>query len=388
MKKSLLIIATAALVISCANESVRNDVTENEFPIGFTPSFMEKSTRANAGEMAISPTNTFNVDGNTFEVWGWVSRTAGLTKIFNEQRVEYQTSNLSSTSSTGWGYTPLKYWDRTASYMFYAAAPYDYFTLVNSETESARIFSATNIDPIQVLQDSAGNSQTVLPTDTRTGITKSSAIDYLVAAVVPCSTADQQGNDANDKDVAFTFSHILSKLTVRVLTTSDFSGANKPIIKLTNLKIKLNHLAQNYEQKTAGIVAGDSINKDIWTNPTTTAEEITCFALGTTIDSLLLETTPTVIASYFVTPTTTGTTTPVLYSGSADVTVVAEYSVYYTDGVKDHCTTPETTVAQLKKFVQNTSNILNITVSPQAILFDVATVNGFDTGSETDQDVH
>ena len=96
---------------------------------------------------------------------------------------------------------------------------------------------------------------------------------------------------------------------------------------------------------------------------------------------LPLSTTATSIASYLVAPTPTGAS-----ATKATVKVTAEYDVIYSD-ITDHCVSPETTVSTLEYFVQNTHNILNITIAPQAILFDVQTVNGFDPEAEYNVDI-
>lgn len=399
MKKSLLILATAALVVSCGSDSVRNDVESEEKAIGFIPTFMEKTTRANAGEMIVqsSPAvNTMEVDGNTFEVWGWVTRTAGTTKLFDNQVVTYNDANLTSTPTTGWAYSPIKYWDRNASYKFYATAPDGVFTLNESDaTESDRKFTATlpNAKLVQVLHDENGTSKIKLATAASTDAgTASDATDYLVAAVVNCDAGVTNQGNAADGDVAFTFSHILTKLTVKVKTKTEFNnkGDVKPQIKLTNLKIKLNGMAQNYAQKTAGQVQAGATDKDAWTNAISTPIEKVCFnADGTTVTDLLLSTTAEEIAAYFVAPSTTGTTgTDAVAAGAATVTVTAKYDIYYSDGVVDHCETVETTVTNLTSFVQNTHNILTVTVAPQAILFDVETVAGFTPETGVEQEVN
>ena len=381
MKKSLLFLAVTALMVSCGNEGVRNDIVEDEVPIGFVPTFMEKSTKANAGEMIIDATNginTFNVEGNTFEVWGWkTDANSATTQVFNEQCVTYSTSN--TTTSTKWGYTPIKYWDRKSSYTFYATAPHDKFDI-----DANKKFSASSVPSVQILADMNGTSKVTAPNQ--------DATDYLVAAVVNCAAgASTQGN-AGDKDVAFTFSHILSKLTVKVKTISDFDheGTEKPQLKLTGLKIKLNGMAQNYAQKTAGAVDAGATDKDAWTNAISTPIEKVCFdADGTTVTDLLLNsTTAQEVASYFVAPTTTGTTGDnATAPGTATVTVTACYDIYYSDGVVDSCETDETTVTNLTSFVQNTHNILTVTISPKAILFDVQTVNGFTPENNINQNV-
>ena len=404
MKKSLFILAAAALMASCGNDSVRNDIVENEVPIGFVPTFMEKSTKANAGEMIIDRSdanniiNTFNVDGNTFEVWGWKTNTDGTSKVFDNQTVTYNSSN--TTQTTKWGYTPLKYWDRSASYKFYAVAPHGVFTLnEDNTTEANRKFSASGVPTVQTLQNSDASSTANLiklaTAESSDPGTASTAIDYLVAAKVECAAgkANQSNNtpryDSTDSDVEFTFSHILSKLTVKVLTTDDFAGSGKPDIKLDELTMSINGVSRNYAQTTAGIttpaVAGAS-NYDVWTNAITDSVKVTCFHADNSslnsfgIDSLLLTDAGQQVASYFVTPTPTT-------SGEASVRVIAKYTVYYSDGVVDHCISPETKVESLTSFIQNNSYTLNIKIAPEAILFDVNVVNGFTPEDAIEQEV-
>lgn len=402
MKKSLLIIAAAALVASCASDEVRNDIVENEIPIGFVPSYMEKTTRANSGEMMISPTNTINMVGNSFEVWGWktsqaTSNTASqTTKVFDGQDVFYNTPAANAT--TGWYYTPIKYWDRNSAYDFYAAAPHDVFSLSSDKKFSITL---TADKTFQVLEDMAGASKTKLAYNTDNAVTGTAgtAVDYLVANLVHCNAGAANQGNAEDKDVAFTFGHILSKLTIKVLTTADFNHTSSsdpatPRIELTDLKISLNGMATSFSQLTSGSLTPAGTNGDTWATPISSAIEKVVFDVdGTKVaNKLPLSTTATSIASYLVAPTPTGAT-----PAKATVTVTAEYDVIYSD-ITDHCASPETTVSTLEYFVQNTHNILNITIAPQAILFDVQTVDGFDpdingdgTVDENDefhQDVH
>ena len=400
MKKSLLLLATAFLVLSCGDDSVRNNVADNESPIGFVPSFMEKSTRANAGEMIVDRTNsinTFDMDENDFEVWGWKTNSQGTTKVFDNQQVKYDEDDQTQ-ASTNWIYTPLKYWDKTASYIFYAAAPFGAFDLnEDNSTDANRKFTASNVPTVQVLQNKNAKTNELIDlayTENGNG-TNSTAIDYLIAAKVSVASgaANQSNNaprhDANDKDVEFTFSHILSKLTVRVLTTSDFAPAAKPDIKLTELTISLNGMSQSYAQKTAGEATPGQNNADTWSDAISTAVTETCFFANDNtlssvgIDSLLLTATPQSVASYFVSPTATGAT-----PGTATVKVLAKYTVFYADGIVENCATEETTVTSLTSFIQNNSYTLDVKISPEAILFDVNTVQGFTPVTAIEQEAH
>ena len=220
MKKSLFIIAATALVISCSSNDVKNDIVNQEIPIGFSNINVGKKTKANAGE--INSKTALEQDGNTMKVWGWKTYNSTPSKVFDGTTVTYTSS--SSQTSTKWVYSPLKYWDFAASYEFYAVAPHNKFSI----DESTKKISASSVEAVQILADNNGASK----------VTNSTAIDYLVAAKV--EKAQPKGN-ATDGDVEFTFSHILSKLAVLVKTTSGFanSGSTYPQIKLTDLSIKL-----------------------------------------------------------------------------------------------------------------------------------------------------
>ena len=362
MKKSIIIIAATALVISCSSNDVKNDILQEEVPIGFANINVGKKTKANAGE--INSKTALEQDNNTMKVWGWKTYNSTPTKVFDGTTVTYSTAVKNTTgSTTGWYYTPLKYWDFAASYDFYAVAPHNKFSI----NETTKIISASSVEPVQILADNNGTSK----------VTTSTAIDYLVAASVH---KDAPKGNGSDGDVEFTFSHILSKLIVKVKTTDTFNhtGSTYPQIKLTDLSIKLQGMCPNYAQKTAGIVNSSATDGDTWNGTALTATEYTCFdADGTTVTDLLLTTTAENIASYLVAPTGTGST-PATYTYTASV----EYDVYYsaTEGDKEHFIAEDKNISTLTKFGQNTSNTLTVTIAPQAIYFDVATVNDWTNG--------
>lgn len=358
MKKSLFIIAATALVISCASNDVKNDIVNQEIPIGFSNINVGKKTKANAGE--INSKTALEKDGNTMKVWGWKTYNSTPSKVFDGTTVTYTSS--SSQTSTKWVYSPLKYWDFAASYEFYAVAPHNKFSI----DESTKKISASSVEAVQILADNNGASK----------VTNSTAIDYLVAAKV--ERAQPKGN-ATDGDVEFTFSHILSKLAVLVKTTSGFanSGSTYPQIKLTDLSIKLQGMCPSYTQKTAGEVNSSSTDGDTWSGTAMAATSYTCFDAGGTVTDLLLNATANEIASYLVAPTATGAT-PATYEYTATV----EYDIYYsaTANDKEHFVATDKQISTLTKFGQNTSNTLTITIDPQAIFFDVKTINDWTNG--------
>ena len=390
MKKILFLMAATALVASCSDTNSLNEVEET--PIGFANTYIGKITKANAGEMTGGTNGTLFTTDNTMEVWGWKNNPNNTTnpnsQVFDDQVVRYNAS--SSQTSTKWEYSPLKYWDRAASYKFYAVAPHDKFTIdeVLEDADAAnRKFHATSVPTIQTLMDNNGTSKIKLATDDSGAGTKSTAIDYLVAAMVSCAAgASNQGNNTTDHDVDFTFNHILSKLNVKVVTSSTFNNNSTtyPHIKLNKLDLKIAGLANQYDQKTAGSVTPAATDGDIWTGASAETTITSFYADGTTVAPQLLSTTAFDAASYFIAPTKTGTTSPVEAAGTSTVKIQATYTIYY-DGGSDPtssevCMSDVLTITDLTRFGQNTVNNLTITIDPKAIYFDVVTVNDWTNG--------
>ncbi|MGX8690347.1 MAG: hypothetical protein ACSW76_06840, partial [Bacteroidaceae bacterium] len=117
MKKSLFIIAATALVISCSSNDSFKEIETQDVPIGFGNAYIGKITKANDGEMNAT---TIATNGNTMEVWGWkynANQNPAYTQVFDNTVVTYNSSSTQTTTS--WEYSPLKFWDRAASYNFY-----------------------------------------------------------------------------------------------------------------------------------------------------------------------------------------------------------------------------------------------------------------------------
>lgn len=127
MKKSLFIIASAALVLSsCAEDALRNEIKGEEQAISFE-TFAQKATRAGeddatANNSGATPKWGLERYHNNFAVWGskYIGTASGEgTHVFENQLV-------TAAASGDWSYTPIRFWDKSArAYDFYAAAPAD-----------------------------------------------------------------------------------------------------------------------------------------------------------------------------------------------------------------------------------------------------------------------
>lgn len=402
MKKYISILITAAIFTSCSSNDSFKDVDAQGAPIAFSSTYIGKITKAYAGEMTASNTSgvssgTLCTEGNTMEVWGWKyngNQDPAYTQVFDNTVVTYR--ETTSQTTTHWEYSPLKFWDRFADYKFYAVAPSGKFTMVdeNLTDDTKRKFQLTGVPDIQILQDNNGKAsetQTVLATATASdGQQTSTAIDYLVASVVPCAAgANTQGNNTTDHDVDFSFNHILSKLIVNVLTSDKFpqSGNTYPYIELTKLYITIGGQATTYNQRTAGSVTASDTDGDQWSGTASSDRTLTCFyadneKTSNKISNLILTSTNQQVASYFVAPSPTSDTQaePAVTGSGSNVKVQVEYVVNYADNNSEKFLSNVLPVANLNRFDQNTVNNLNIKIEPQAIYFDVQTINNWTTG--------
>lgn len=197
MKKYLFIgIAATAMLASCTNDEIVEMAPQKA--IGFS-TFVDNSTRA-ATDPSYTMEDNAPKNWSDFSVWGYDEKGAILTN----EKVSYSTN--------GWGYTNTAYWAANNTYNFYAIAP-------NSEGGKATVTK----DGISEIKDFAQTS--------------TNQIDLLYATPVEREiTTITTQPDA----VAFTFSHILSK--VKFTFTNKMPNANTKIIvkdiKISNTALK------------------------------------------------------------------------------------------------------------------------------------------------------
>lgn len=223
MRTSFMVLSAAALVFAgCAQTESLND---NEQPIAFTKVYVEKGTKAIT--TGAYDTDNFETVGNTFGVFGY-KQTSTQTDalLFDDVKVEY-TSGL--TPSTGgyeaakdWKYSPLKYWDKSATaYNFYAYAPHegDFTGTVTLASQSENAFAITGF---------------------KQATTVANMVDLMTDLT---SKKNLTGTAIGQNDVAFTFSHILSNINVKMAVTQtlkdDETDNPVTIVSLTLGAIKM-----------------------------------------------------------------------------------------------------------------------------------------------------
>lgn len=246
----MLIAAAAAMFAACQQEDVVIDQSSNlEKAIGFG-TYTPNLTRAenSDGEVGYSLKNYHN----TFKVYGYKTVGAGAEqKVFNGQVCTWtekaslpttgEFSGISTESYGDWVYSPVRYWDKTALYDFYAFAPSKVDFAINETTADAHYFTLSSYT---VAGKSLAQSTTVTgQPDDVFGKDNTTNEDLMIATdVKDCDYVPQRVN--------FDFNHILSRLNIAVKTTipaavaasgsTPASGATVTInaIKVFNMKTK------------------------------------------------------------------------------------------------------------------------------------------------------
>ena len=236
MKKNyFLLAATTMMFAACAQTDMVNEVVTEEAPQAIEfETFANKITKAGTG-------TELNTHHETFYVWGYKNVAGNDICVFYKQNVKWNAE--SKNTVTKWEYTPIRYWDKTAtSYEFYAATPtdesWDIVTSTIDPTTSAptstplaaanyylTLTGFTLTDHDATVQSSRG---TEISSFNKSSINK----DLMVAT-----------SETKNALVDFTFKHILSRLNVTVSKTSDFDEETITIkdFKVINLKNKGNY---------------------------------------------------------------------------------------------------------------------------------------------------
>lgn len=185
MKKGLWMLGLAAVAMTSCTQNEVLEVAENR-AIGFEDVFVGKATRAaNPTENSL---NVLQQSGKGFYVYGGYET---VTDVFDNTHVTY---NESSTTTSKWEYTPIRYWVKDKYYKFVAYAP------------------AMNVTPT-FLYGTASTPSTNDATLTFTGVTIDGTTDNQKDFIVAKSGVITPTVGYTDK-VKFTFYHALSMIKV------------------------------------------------------------------------------------------------------------------------------------------------------------------------------
>lgn len=205
-----------ALLAACSTndeiQTPQQEVSSIDFAT-YAPTMTREADNSSATQADL-----LNTHHTTFKVWGNKTVGAASTEVFNDQLVSYNGSK--------WTYDPLRYWDKTASYNFYAVAPATNGTSDINWSFSDGNFSLSNF----TLQ---GTSLPVF-SDIEPGASFKGVSDVDLMLAHDVTSYEQYGTP-----VALEFDHILSRFNIGVKATSPNSNHAITVdeVKIYNLKM-------------------------------------------------------------------------------------------------------------------------------------------------------
>ncbi|MBR0334653.1 MAG: fimbrillin family protein [Bacteroidales bacterium] len=341
MKKNYFMLAAAALMFAaCAETDFVNPVPVNEGEVIGFETFANNSTRALNGTNLEDYTTTFGV-------WAYKTPTGGggeVTVMDNYQVVN--TTGTSNWSYAGQGPSSdqvLKYWDKLASYEFFAYAPYQAsgVTIASDVISIADGEYAAN----ENLQTTWGTSLNNTANFSGTGAATDKSTDWMVATKIERAAA------ANDI-VNETFYHTMSKLVVILKST------------VKNTDVTSVSVGNVYGTGKCEVSATTSAVTATWT-PTGAVKFIPGVTGAITdIDEGYYS------MEYLLIPSAT----------------VPTFSINYTINGEPYVVT-NTAISAITSFEENTIYTLTVTIGPNPIVFD-ATAEAYSTPLTPGVDIH
>ena len=333
MKKSILLLAVAASFAACTqNEEINDAISQQEIKFD---QVLNKTTKAEITDKAALA----NAGG--FAVFGYKSTSSDA--VFDGVNV------FSVDNGTSWKYNQIRYWDKTATYAFYAIAPFDAtpnYSLVNNKFVVKNVTSGLAAD----------------------------SKDYLIDRTFT-DEANISGNrtSAANEAVGFEFHHIMAKVVFEVIK----GVADGESIEITNLTMSgYNDATGTFTQsKIDG--TWDVLNCSEWTLSDENYDaELVLINESTVLDD---ENTSKTLNSYIMVP----------QNIANGLTFTVDYILTYTDGTTETFTkqSAEIDAAQLWGTDSHTTYRLTIGGGALPINFDVISVcnfcvDGNDEGNE------
>lgn len=405
MKKSYLMIATAAtLLTACADNDNFKEINNEGSKIGFS-TYSQKATRATENSSA-SYGDALKDHHGTFQVWGFKNTSADA--VFFNETVTFDDKNDADPSNDVWTYDNSRYWDKVANdYYFYAFAPADantpftlngyvpltanpsaadiaatkasqddgYFTIANSYNkagENVSAFAKSTANP-KVASATATTSWTAAGAGTD--------VDLMIAAVKHLSKDD---HSLDYSTVQLNFIHILSRLNITVKTVQGFNPtvADNDIVVVNNITIGNMKKSGTFSENTAitGTLAAGTYER--WTTTTVANDTEYSYDLGYdadltakyVIEALML---PQVLETEEIAADGSDTETkPYLYinysifNHAKDAASEQIYEAYYNLATILTANASNNNTASNTAFNEGWQNNINISIEPGKINFD------------------
>ncbi len=358
MKKSYLMIAAVALLTACGGNDIIHEISTQEAPISFRQS-INKITRAHIGSI-----DNLKTEGG-FVVYGYKSLDDFDTKenpdIFAGKNVYWDATN------SAWKYDGLRFWDKNATYNFYAVAP-------NAPTDGATY--AIQGDP------TAANFGRITITGAKSN--KSTASDdYLIDRDGAKGELGSAHTGSTNEPVDIDFHHIMAKVQFALKSTLTSGTVTVNSLTMTGW----NNGVGNFTQNMTYTGAPGSIVYDEWNIPTASAGSVALVGTGTGNTSVELTcgasaTATTLTDWYIMVPQQIAYTAPAANVTEAGLTFTVTYT--YNDGVAAPNTYEETFTDQVaivpstQTWGTDSYTTYTLDIKPNEIKFDVVSICNFD----------
>lgn len=209
----ILLMVMPLLIAACSDSDGGSDITNPDkdlVPIAMSSDISTSKQRAVYDDGDDPSGNTDDLKITGFAVYGWKNVLDTYTQVFTNTLVKG-----ADGSTTGWDYSPLRYWDRAAKrYDFVAYAPQGNNVSPTAPTSSTPAkLSFTNIPQWQNITTDAN---------------KETAKDYIVAQ--NGNTTDNYLSVSNNGVVHFDFFHLLARLNIKAYCGANTSDARTKFI--------------------------------------------------------------------------------------------------------------------------------------------------------------
>lgn len=246
MKKSFYLIAAAAILVACNDNTIKNDVKEfNESAISFD-TYAGIQTKADNNANA---TNTWLLEDHheSFDVWAWKYYDGAwvTTAVYDKGEVTYNASGTETTTYFKWDVDPVKFWDKSAEkYYFYAASPSNSSWQLTGTGDQGKL-SYANFTLAGGLDNNLSKGTNGTVTTAVQSFKGRGDVDLMIAEdnLVPRVKYNKNEPDKVNE----IFNHILSRLNVTVALkaggtidqlNSDAITTNDVVVKVTGFEIK------------------------------------------------------------------------------------------------------------------------------------------------------
>ena len=329
MKKNYFMLAAAALMFAaCAETDFVNPVPVNEGEVIGFETFANLPTKAEI-------TDETALQGVGFQVWGYKKLTSAAD--WTDQFPVFENNTVSYVSSA-WSSEVTRYWDRTSTYKFYAAAPASQKAFYSIAPTTGKI--------------SINGVESAISTASK---------DYLI---------DRDGetniDGATASTVGFNFHHIMSKLSFKL------KAGIAEEITVTRLVMTGWNSGNGTFTQSLTATPGDASNTSEWNIASTGEGSVTLVGTGATNATIVLPSDASVknvTDEYIMVPQEINAST---------LTFTIDFKINSTNEVFT-AQVGKLSLAQIWGTDAHTT--YTISVAPAQIKFDVNSVCGWDAGT-------